>query len=928
MAAARLDAMTLTQSAARIPYGLNQDQVKVLDRIARRALALTARMISEANERPDAAPTDPKVGGHPAACASSLHLATALHLVARQPLDFWCAKPHLAPLDHALHFLSGVYRKSGGGWMNDEEAEPVMHRLRQFSKAGEPVFQSYHAGADPDSWRILPSGTVGIPPVNSGYLALTWRYLLDHGLEQPRDLHFWSLLGDSEFREGSLMEAITDFAERGLREVTWILDYNRQSLDGTRIPNNQVFGGTDADRIERTMRANGWEVIQLRHGPLRQELFQRPGGEALRQVLEEGFTDYEFQALLWKKDAGLLKERLLAKERKVKPLFAAASDAELLAAFSDLGGHDMISILQAYAAARASSKPTLIVAHTIKGWGLDSYAMPGNHSTLPGEEEIAQLMKGEGLAANAPCHALGSWQADGPERAFLAARGRAWRAGVEAEETRIAENKSRFAARLAPNLPLPPEVGINLAFTPLAHTQWMIGQVAGKWVRIATDDDYRKAGLDPGKALTAEESVWAAAADMVLTVSPDVGTSTNINPTMDGKIYGTVAEENLERSLGWSERGRPQLYSTIDPWTRHLRFEIAEAAAMSAAGSFGKAGEYFGLPLMPVMTVYDFFIKRALDQLYYNAYWRSGFIVVGTPSGVTLSPEGAQHSWKSDIQMPAMLSWEPFFARETEWILCDALQRQVTGDNADRTAVIVRGVTRSVRQKDLFARLSTQARFAGLAEAEVMAQTRADALRGAYWLVHHEGAADYQPGENVVCLMSMGAPTAEALLACDRLKELGICANLLVVTCADLLLGRFAERDGYAHLKHLGLDGTVHLVATAGAALDAADLVLLAARQVPIVAVVDGEPGLLDNAGSILGVRQITLGVSKFSKSGRPEEVYAYHGFGPDQIAQACGRALAESTLREVRVSRAAAEALAQGRTPAPLRDWRALWPT
>ena len=176
--------------------------------------------------------------------------------------------------------------------------------------------------------------------------------------------------------------------------------------------------------------------------------------------------------------------------------------------------------------------------------------------------------------------------------------------------------------------------------------------------------------------------------------------------------------------------------------------------------------------------------------------------------------------------------------------------------------------------------------------------------------------------------MSMGAPTAEALQASDRLRTLGIYADVLVVTCADLLLGRFAARDGYAQLKRLGIDGTLHLVAPAGPALDAADAVLLAARQVPVVAVVDGEPGLLDNAGSILGVRQITLAVEKFTKSGRPSEVYAYQGFAPDQIAEACGRVLAESALREVRLSRDAAVALAQGRTPAaPSQDWRALWP-
>lgn len=920
--------MTLTQPAARTPEALAPDRLEALSAIARRALALTARMIWEANHRPDADATDPKVGGHPAACTSSLHLATALHLVARQPQDFWCAKPHLAPLDHALHFLAGAYRTPDGGWMDADTAEGAMHRLRKFAQAGEPVFQSYHADADPDSWRILPSGTVGIPPVNSGYLALARRYLVDHGLEQPQDVRFWSLLGDSEFREGSLMEAITDFAERGLREVVWIVDYNRQSLDGTRIPNNAAFLGTDADRIEATMRANGWEVIQLRHGPLRRRLFTLPGGEALRKVLEHGLTDYEMQTLLWKRDAALLKERLLRHDRKLKPMFAEVSDAELLAAFDDFGGHDLGGILDAYAAARRAERPVLILAHTLKGWGLTSRAMPGNHSTVPDEAEVTQLMAAEGLALDARCDAPGGWRAGGPELRLLAERREAWRAGVDAERARVVANRRAFDARLAPTLPLPPDLGINLAMTPIAHTQWMIGQVAGKWVRIATDDDYRAAGRDPGRPLGAEEARWAVAADAVLTISPDVGTSTNINPTMDGKIYGAVPEQDFEAEFGLGERGRPHLYSTSDPWTRHVRFEIAEAAAMSAAGSFGMAGKYFGVPLMPLMTVYDFFIKRALDQFYYNAYWRAGFVVVGTPSGVTLSPEGAQHSWKSDIQMPNSITWEPCFAREVEWILAETLRRQVVGDNEDRSAVILRGVTRGARQKEFLSRLQAQARCAGSNEEEILAATRADVLAGGYWLQRHDGAPDYQPGENVVCLMSMGAPTAEALEASDRLKELGVYADVLVVTCADLLLGRFAARDGYAHLRKLGLDGAMHLVATAGPALDAADAVLLGARKVPIVAVVDGEPGLLDNAGSILGTRQLTLAVEKFTKSGRPSEIYAYMGFGAEQIARACGRALAESALTEVRLARGAAAALAQDRAPAaPARDWRELWP-
>ena len=911
-----------------LPYGLSTEQVAALESIARRALTQTVHMIWEANHRADAQPTDPKVGGHPAACASSLHLATAMHLVARQPQDFWCAKPHLAPLDHALHYLAEVFREPDGSWMDAERSEGAMHRLRKFSVDGEPVFQSYHAASDPDSWRILPSGTVGIPPVNSGYLALTHRYLRDHDMVAGgEDVHYWSLLGDSEFREGSLMEAITDFAERGIDEVTWIVDYNRQSLDGTRIPNKDAFEGSDADRIEATMRANGWEVLHLRHGRLRESLFAMDGGEALRRAFERGISDYETQALLWKRDAGLLRAMLKRVEPKCAALLKKVGDEELLDALDDLGGHDLVSILAAFATARCNGRPTMIIAHTLKGWGLSSRAMPGNHSSIPDRDELAGLLAAEGLTMEAPYDRRGDWAAASMERQILETRGATWRAGVEREATRVQERREHFDVRLAPTLPLPQDLGIDLSMMPLVHTQWLWGQVVAKLVRIGTDDEYRAAGIDIGRELSAEEQPWAVAADMALTISPDVGTSTNINPTMDGKIYGAVPEKDLESELALSERGRPQLYSTANPWTRHIRFEIAEAAALSCAGSFGKAGEYFGVPLMPMMTVYDFFIKRALDQLYYNVYWRSGFLLVGTPSGVTLSPEGAQHSWKSDLQMPSMITWEPFYPHEMEWILADAMQRHVTDDNLDRSGVVVRGVTMAVRQKEFLKRLKTQAQHAGRSNEEILAAVREDVLAGGYWLVHHAGVEDYQPGDNVVVLLSMGAPTVEALKAVDRLRELGIYADLLVVTCADLLLGRFAERDGYAQLHKLGLDGTVHLVATAGDALDDADVRLLAARTVPIVAIVDGEPGLLDNAGSVIGVRQRTLAVQKFSKSATPDEVYRYHGMDAESIVRAAGRLLAESTLREVRVSSAAAARPAGGAAMPQGSDWRELWP-
>ena len=886
------------------PIALPKEEVDTLHQIAERALAWTVRMIWDANNRQDKVSGDPKVGGHPASCASSLHLATALHMVAREGTDFYCAKPHLAPLDHALNRAQGFFRHPDGSWFNEQEGADVMSRLRDFSRDGKPVFQSYHAMTDPDSWRTLPSGTVGIPPVNAAYLALAFRYSVDHGWSTDLPKHFWCIIGDSELREGSLMEAMPDVAERELGNVTWIVDYNRQNLDGTRIPNQRGLRGSDADRIQRTFEANGWDVIQLRHGALREKMFALKGGDAFQNALENGLTDYELQAILALQDAELAK-KYLGESGVPKSFFAQVEDAALLRAMADMGGHDLNVVLNAYAEARRDERvPTLIVAHTLKGWGLKCAAEPGNHSTIPEKDEVESLLAAQGLDWDAPYSMEGDWDGAGVERGFLKKRQEYLRKEVQAVEERIASNRASAMARLEEVGPLPQDFGLNLSMVPFAHTQWVWGQVAGKIVRIGTHDELKAAGLEAGNAPTELEKPWQRAAEFALTMSPDVGTSTNINPAMDEKVYGPEVDTNLEAELGWSQRGRPELYEHSGAWTRHIRFEIAEANCMSAAGSFGQMGRFSGVPLLPLMTVYDFFIKRALDQLYYNVYWRSSFILVGTPSGISLSPEGAQHSWKSDIQFPSLITWEPAFAKEMEWILADATRRHLQEDHEDREGVLVRASTRGLAQKQFMKRLKAQTRFAGQKTADIESTLRKDVLAGGYKLVDHSALEGYLPGDNVVTILAMGALVPEALEASDKLLADGVFADVVVVTSTDLLLGRFAERDGYAQLAALGVNGDLQLVPAglANGAVSAAEARALAGRFVPLLGVCDGEPGLLDNAGSILGVPQKTLAVTRFSKSGTPQDIYQYHQLDADSIAAAGKQVLETTAARDVQI--------------------------
>ncbi len=925
--------------------------VAVLQRIADRAFAQVMVMIHVANHRKDKRKGDPKVGGHPASCASSMHMLAALHLAVREPQDYVACKPHASPVDHTFHHLMQLFRDPEGNWLPVEEAKKVMTRLREFPQPGkEIVFQSYHARSDPDSFHFLPSGSVGIPQVVSIYLALAHRYAKDHGWKVPENAHFWSMMGDSEFREGSVLEALPDVAERQLTNCTWIVDYNRQNLDGTRIPNERGLQGSDCDRMEKTAIANGWKVIQVRHGRFRDELFARPGGAALKKLFEGGLSDYEFQMLLFKGNAAEVRRRVADRGPELTKFLKTLSDQELVRAFADLGGHCMEKLVKTLQQARQDdSAPYLLIVHTIKGYGLECAANPSNHSALPSEEEIKKLLQDRGLSMDDPFTLFPPESAEGR---FLSERRELYRKSIVALEQQAAENRADVLRRIEKDGGLPEKLGIDLSLFPMAHTQWMWGQIASKLVRIGTNDEGGPQTAVSAKALSPDEARWKTAADMVLTLSPDVGTSTNISPGMDKRIYGPDYLGDLEEELSISYK-HPELAPQSDPWTRHIRFEIAEANCMSAAGAFGKMGHYAGIPLMPMMTIYDFFIKRALDQLYYDLYWGSEFVIVGTPSGVTLSSEGAQHSWKSDIQIPNLVTWEPTFAVEMDWILSDALRRQMTGENEGRRGVLVRGVTRGVQQSLLLQHVRMQARSkaegsvtgslkpkdAGaewadaldesalpvLADADLLERVRQDCLLGAFRLIDWRGYLGYEPGDNVVELFAMGALAPEACEAAWKLLEKGVFANVTLVSSPELLLGVLGHQGDYRHLRE-GLGVSADLFAVEGAGDSAAGLISLAGRRVPIVAVCDGEAGLLDNIGSIVGVKQVTLAVRKFSKCGRPDEVYAYQHVDAQSVVEACGQVLSETALEDLRVSPALIERMA-GRAASPSRDWRALWP-
>ena len=283
-----------------------------------------------------------------------------------------------------------------------------------------------------------------------------------------------------------------------------------------------------------------------------------------------------------------------------------------------------------------------------------------------------------------------------------------------------------------------------------------------------------------------------------------------------------------------------------------------------------------------------------------------------------------------------------------DWILTDAIRRHVLDDNEGRTGVHIRGVTRGAEQKELLKRLKQQARFKttdvtlchndyviegatpesqieARSDEEIFTQLKTEVLAGAYSLINYQSYAGYVPGDNVVNIFSMGATTTEAIKASDMLLQKGIYANVFVVTSSDLLCGILAHENDYSYLKQgLGIDTKLHILPAAMGS-NAGELVTVAGRKIPVVSVHDGEPGLLDNLGSILGTKHEALAVRKHSKCGRPVDIYKFHGIDEDAIVDAVGKALSETALEGIEIHRSVLEQASAHSSN--IQNWRELWP-
>ncbi|MEV7734624.1 pyruvate dehydrogenase [Streptomyces sp. NPDC088921] len=756
-----------------------QDDFGVLREVESRVLWLSSAITHHAN-RVRANPSGLKVGGHQASSASMVSIMTALWFRHLRPQDRVSVKPHASPVLHAINYLLG-------------ELDPsYLPRLREFG--GLQSYPSRSKDPDPVDYS---TGSVGIGATAPIWGALSRRYVNGTVGEVGTGRQF-SLVGDAELDEGAVWEAVLDPAVGELGEVVWVVDLNRQSLD-------RVVPDIAAEKLQGMFTAAGWQVITLKYGRQLEELFARPGGQELRQRIDT-MTNPEYQRLL-RCDAGQLRRRLPEGPGadRIRALVEQVEDPALVDAMANLGGHDLAALDAAFSAID-DSRPTVILAYTIKGHGLASKGHPQNHSALLTEEQMRELA--DRLGAD-PAH---------PWKAF----------GEDSAAHELCRQTARRLRRSESARHAPAAVPVDIGRTPTgtATTQAALGRVLLDLTRAAPE-----------------------VAARVVTVSPDVSSSTNLG----GWVNKVGVWSSTERRDWFADDAETILHWRERPSGQHIELGIAETNLVGLIGELGACWSRWGQPLLPIGVLYDPFVERALEPWSFGIYAGGQSLLVGTPSGVSLAPEGGAHqSVKTPsigLEQPGCVTYEPAFALDAEWTLLAGLARL---GRPDGSSAYVRLSTRPV----------DQALAAVPGDPAARERRRRQVVAGAYPLVRTDAAK--------VTIAVMGAVVPEALAAADRLAQVGVPADVVCVTSPDLLYRAVRARQGHEQAESWVLDQ-----------------VFPANRATPLVTVLDGHPHTLAFLATVNRVPVSSLGVIRFGQSGSIEDVYRHHGLDADSIVRA-----------------------------------------
>lgn len=770
----------------------------MLKTIEQRLLWLSHWMIHNANHiRPKA--DGIKVGGHQASSASMVSIMTALYFSTLRPQDRVAVKPHASPVFHAIQYLMGNLTRE------------KMENFRGFGGV-----QSYPSRTKDVDDVDFSTGSVGLGVAITSFASLIQDYIQAKSWGGDQSMgRMVALVGDAELDEGNIYEALQEGWKNDLRNCWWIIDYNRQSLDG--VVREGLF-----KRVEQIFDAFGWDVVRVKYGVLQRAAFDEPGGDKLRDWIDN-CPNQLYSALTFMGGA-VWRDRLLddlGDQGDVNALIDARSDAELAALMENLGGNCVDTMAETFAAID-HDRPTCFLAYTVKGWGTPIAGHKDNHGGLMNSTQMAQWQAHMGVPAGQEWDKFATIQDVPALKSFL-------------DKTPFfSRGRRRFTdARIAV-----PAVGFSSERE--ISTQMAFGKIL---------DDLSKGDSD--------------LAARIVTMSPDVTGTTNLGPWVNRrKLFArafqedTFKRENIPSTAKWE----------FAPDGQHIELGIAEMNLFLLLGAAGLSHSLFGKRLIPIGTVYDPFVSRGLDALNYACYQDARFMIVGTPSGVTLAPEGGAHQSIASpligMSQDGLAAFEPAFVDELavimEWAF-DYLQRDGQGDPDERTWL------RDETGGSVYLRLTTN-------PIEQPGKRHDDAflrgaIDGAYWL--------RKPGPNCeIVIAYQGAVASEAIKAAGQIAEARRDVGVLAVTSADRLNAGWSAAQRARARGNTGAEAHIETLM----------------RNLPphcrIITMIDGHPTTLSWIGSVRGHQTIPLGVEHFGQTGTIADLYRHYGIEAKSVIE------------------------------------------
>ncbi|MBT3988954.1 MAG: transketolase [Rhodospirillaceae bacterium] len=772
----------------------------LLEELENKVRWLASWTIHNANFNRDK-PDGLKVGGHQASCASLATIMTALYFHTLNSDDRVAVKPHASPVFHAIQYLFG---------------HQTLEKLQNFRGFGGA--QSYPSRTKDIDDVDFSTGSVGLGVAITAFTSLIQDYIKVRDWDTSADEgRMIALVGDAELDEGNIYECLLEGWKHGLRNTWWVIDYNRQSLDG--IIKEGLY-----DRIEEIFKAFGWDVVTLKHGRLQKEAFKKPGGQALLQWIDD-CPNQLYSALMFQ-GADAWREQIekdIGRKKDVRGLINSYSDDELEALMANLGGHCLPTIIDEFSKID-HDRPVCFIAYTVKGWGLPLAGHKDNHAGIMTPEQIIELRDSHKIREGhewEPYEGLGKLEAKVKnlvETAPFNARGR-----------------RRYQAETIPIDAMPKIPGATLS------TQEGFGKILNEIGRTESE-----------------------MAKRIVTMSPDVTVSTNVGPWVNRK--NLFAREKRSDVFQQEQVVSGQKW-VFEPEGQHIELGIAESNLFLLLGAAGLSHSLFNERLLPIGTLYDPFIARGLDSLNYACYQDARFMVVATPSGITLAPEGGAHQSIGTpligMAQDGLASFEPAFVDELAVIMgwgFEYMQRD------SETVVEPSGWVRDRSGGSVYLRCST--RPLDQPHREITPELAKNIVDGAYWL--------REPGPNCELVIAyQGAVAPEAIAATGLLAEDRKDIGLLAITSADRLNAGWKSAssqrangfaDAHCHIENL-LSG-VQNAAT-------------------IITVHDAHPAALSWLAGVSGHRLIPLGVEHFGQTGTVDDLYRHFEIDTQAIVSA-----------------------------------------